>query len=45
MEGSCRELTREGRPQMWGLGKWLGTPLKMQHVTKCYAYHGLEWIL
>lgn len=21
------------RPQVWGLGKWLGTPLKMQHVT------------
>ena len=28
-----------GRPQVWGLGKWLGT------VTKCYADHGLEWIL
>jgi hypothetical protein len=33
-----------GRPQVWGLGKWLGIPLKMQHVTKCYADHGLEWI-
>lgn len=28
-----------GRPHVWGLGKWLGT------VTKCYADHGLEWIL
>jgi hypothetical protein len=44
MEGSCRQLTR-GIPLVWGLGKWLETPIKMHHVTKYYTDHGLELIL